>query len=109
MGMPNLPLRLEGLKARYLLNLNSRDLGPLRAQEFARHAADTRHIRYGIDPGLGPALDVGAPPGRPREAPVSARPVKDGRATRRRRWQRPVQAILDRAVPAMALVSGSAH
>ncbi len=48
----DLPLRLEGLKARYLLNLNSRDPGPLRAQEFARHA-DTRHIRYAIDPGLG--------------------------------------------------------
>ena len=48
----DLPLRLEGLKARYLLNLNSRDPGPARAQEFARHA-DTRHIRYGIDPGLG--------------------------------------------------------
>jgi hypothetical protein len=48
----DLPLRLKGLKARYLLNLNSRDPGPLRAQEFARHA-DTRHIRYAIDPGLG--------------------------------------------------------
>ena len=48
----DLPLRLEGLRARYLMNLNSRDPGPLRAQEFARHA-DTRHIRYGIDPGLG--------------------------------------------------------
>jgi hypothetical protein len=48
----DLPLRLEGLKARYILNLNSRDPGPLRAREFARHA-DTRHVRYGIDPGLG--------------------------------------------------------
>jgi hypothetical protein len=48
----DLPLRLEGLKTRYLMNLNPRDPGPLRAQEFSRHA-DTRHIHYGIDPGLG--------------------------------------------------------
>ncbi len=48
----DVPLRLEGLKSRYLLNLNPRDPGPQRAQEFARHA-DTRHIRYGIDPGYG--------------------------------------------------------
>lgn len=45
-------LRLEGLKRRYLLNLNPRDPGPAGAQEFVRHA-DTRHIRYDIDPGLG--------------------------------------------------------
>lgn len=48
----DLPLRLEGLKQRYLLNLNSRDPGPDRAQEFARHAS-TAHVRYRIDPGLG--------------------------------------------------------
>jgi pimeloyl-ACP methyl ester carboxylesterase len=48
----DLPLRLEGLKLRYVQNLNPRDPGPDRAQEFARHA-DTRHIRYEIDPGLG--------------------------------------------------------
>ena len=48
----DLPLRLEGMKPRYVMNLNSRDPGSQRAQEFARHA-DTRHIRYGIDPGLG--------------------------------------------------------
>jgi hypothetical protein len=45
-------LRLEGLQRRYLLNLNPRETGLGFAQEFARHA-DTRHIRYEIDPGLG--------------------------------------------------------
>ena len=48
----DVPLRLEGLAQRYVQNLNPRDPGPNRAQEFARHA-DTRHIRYDIDPGLG--------------------------------------------------------
>ncbi len=48
----DLPLRLEGLRQRYIMNLNSRDPGPDRAQELARHAS-TVHIRYGIDPGLG--------------------------------------------------------
>jgi hypothetical protein len=47
-----LPLRLEGMRQRYIMNLNSRDPGPDRAQEFARHASTT-HIRYRIDPGLG--------------------------------------------------------
>jgi pimeloyl-ACP methyl ester carboxylesterase len=48
----DVPLRLEGLALRYVQNLNPRDPGPQRAQEFARHA-DTRHIVYDIDPGLG--------------------------------------------------------
>jgi hypothetical protein len=48
----DLPLRLEGMKQRYVQNLNPRDPGPDRAQEFARHS-DTRHIRYDIDPGYG--------------------------------------------------------
>ena len=48
----DLPLRLEGLKQRYVQNLNPRDPGPARAQEFARHA-DTRHVWYDVDPGLG--------------------------------------------------------
>jgi pimeloyl-ACP methyl ester carboxylesterase len=47
-----LPLRLQGLKQRYVQNLNPRDPGPGRAQEFSRHA-DTRAIRYEIDPGHG--------------------------------------------------------
>src|SRR5437764_12257 len=48
----DLPLRLEGLALRYVQNLNPRDPGPAHAQEFSRHA-DTRHIVYDIDPGLG--------------------------------------------------------
>ena len=48
----DLPLRAQGMPQRYLMNLNSRDPGPDRAQEFARHAS-TAHIRYQIDPGLG--------------------------------------------------------
>jgi len=48
----DLPLRLEGMRQRYIMNLNPRDPGPGRAQELARHASTT-HIRYRIDPGLG--------------------------------------------------------
>ena len=48
----DLPLRLEGLQERYVLDLSPRDPGPGRAREFARHG-DTRHIHYEIDPGLG--------------------------------------------------------
>jgi hypothetical protein len=51
-----LPLRLEGMRQRYIMNLNSRDPGPDRAREFARHAS-TMHIRYDIDPGLGLTAD----------------------------------------------------
>jgi hypothetical protein len=48
----DLPLRLEGMKSRYTMNLNPRDPGAQRAREFSRHA-DTRHIHYAIDAGLG--------------------------------------------------------
>jgi hypothetical protein len=48
----DVPMRLDGLSRRYLLNLNPRDPGPQSAREFARHA-DTRHIRFSIDPDLG--------------------------------------------------------
>jgi hypothetical protein len=77
----DLPLRLEGINERYTRNLNPRDPGPSRAQEFSRHA-DTRHIRYDIDPGYGldtEKLNLGipritpAPGARSREAnPVFA-------------------------------------
>ena len=53
----DLPLRLDGLAQRYVLNLNPRDPGPNRAQEFARHA-DTRQIHYDIDPGFGLDADT---------------------------------------------------
>lgn len=52
----DLPLRLEGMRQRYIMNLNSRDPGPDRARELARHASTT-HVRYGIDPGLGVTED----------------------------------------------------
>jgi hypothetical protein len=48
----DVPLRLEGLALRYVQNLHPRDPGPAHAGELARHA-DTRHIEYNIDPGLG--------------------------------------------------------
>jgi prolyl oligopeptidase family protein len=48
----DVPLRLDGMMPRYIMNLNPRDPGPARAQEFSRHA-DTRGIVYDIDPGLG--------------------------------------------------------
>lgn len=48
----DLPLRLEGLKPRFIMNLNPRDPGPQHAQELARHASTT-HVRYRIDTGLG--------------------------------------------------------
>jgi hypothetical protein len=48
----DLPLRLEGLALRYIQALHPRDPGPTHARELARHA-DTRHIDYEIDPGLG--------------------------------------------------------
>ncbi len=48
----DLPLRLDGLGRRYLMNLNPRDPGPERSQEFARHAS-TKNIHYHIDAGLG--------------------------------------------------------
>jgi hypothetical protein len=53
----DVPLRLEGLLERYVQDLNPRDPGPGRAREFARHA-DTRHIHYDIDPGLGVDADT---------------------------------------------------
>jgi pimeloyl-ACP methyl ester carboxylesterase len=53
----DMPLRREGLALRYVQNLNPRDPGPARAREFSRHA-DTRRIRYDIDPGLGLDAEV---------------------------------------------------
>src|SRR5262245_33882379 len=50
LGGGDLPLRLEGMKQRYVQNLNPREVRQDRAQEFARHA-DTRHIEFHIDGG----------------------------------------------------------
>jgi len=49
----DLPLRLEGLKRRYLLNLNYRPRDGENNANPAWRAASTVHIRYRIDPGLG--------------------------------------------------------
>src|SRR5262245_10236244 len=46
------PFRLEGMTQRYFLNLNPRQQNARGAQELARHA-DTRQVRYEIDPGHG--------------------------------------------------------
>jgi len=46
------PFRLEGMKQRYLQNLNPRQQNVRGAQKFARHA-DTRQVQYEIDPGYG--------------------------------------------------------
>jgi pimeloyl-ACP methyl ester carboxylesterase len=48
----DLPLFGDGLSLRFVQNLNPRNRGPNRVQEFTRHA-DTRYIRYEIDPRLG--------------------------------------------------------
>jgi hypothetical protein len=45
-------MRLDGLRRRYIANLSPLTPSPLGAAEFARHA-DTRGIRYAIDPDLG--------------------------------------------------------
>jgi len=45
-------MRLEGLARRYIANLNPWNPGTRPVREFGRHA-DTRHIRYAIDPGFG--------------------------------------------------------
>src|SRR5262245_13539204 len=49
----DLPLRLEGLKRRYLLNLNYRPRDAENNPNPGLRAASTVHIRYRIDPGLG--------------------------------------------------------
>jgi pimeloyl-ACP methyl ester carboxylesterase len=48
----DVPLRREGFALRYVQDLHPRDPGPTHARELARHA-DTRHINYDIDAGLG--------------------------------------------------------
>jgi len=53
----DLPLRLEGLKRRYLLNLNYRPRDAENSPNPGLRAASTVHIRYRIDPGLGLSED----------------------------------------------------
>ncbi len=53
----DLPLRLQGLRRRYLLNLNYRPRDVENNPNPGSRAASTVHIRYRIDPGLGLAED----------------------------------------------------
>ena len=48
----DVPLRRDGLALRYIRNLIPRAPGSNADREFPRHA-DTRHVVYDIDPGLG--------------------------------------------------------
>ena len=49
----DLPLRLQGLKRRYLLNLNYRPRDVENSDNPGMRAATNAHVRYRIDPGLG--------------------------------------------------------
>jgi dienelactone hydrolase len=49
----DLPLRLQGLQRRYLLNMNYRHPEAEKESRPGARAASTLHIRYRIDPGLG--------------------------------------------------------
>jgi dienelactone hydrolase len=70
----DLPLRLQGLKGRYLMNMAYRDPDVEKAVTPGGRAASTVHIRYRIDPGLGLAEDE-------LNARVRRlRPSKDGRS-----------------------------
>lgn len=70
----DLPLRLEGLKRRYLLNMMYRPIDLDDDANPGLRAASTVHIRYRIDPGLGLTEDE-------LNARVRrVRPVKDARS-----------------------------
>ena len=69
-----LPLRLQGLKRRYLLNLNHRPRDVENSDNPGIRAATNVHIRYRIDPGLG--LDEGELNARVRRV----HPARDGRS-----------------------------
>jgi hypothetical protein len=70
----DLPLRLQGLERRYLLNMVHRDPDVEKETTFGGRAASTVHIRYRIDPGLGLTEDE-------LNARVRRlRPSKDGRS-----------------------------
>jgi pimeloyl-ACP methyl ester carboxylesterase len=70
----DLPLRLQGLPRRYLLNMIYRDPDVEQETTFGGRAGSTVHIRYRIDPGLGLSEDE-------LNARVRRlRPSKDGRS-----------------------------
>ena len=69
-----LPLRLQGMQRRYLMNMNWRHPDVEQDGRPGARAADTTHIRYRIDPGLGLTADE-------LNARVRRlRPAKDGRS-----------------------------
>jgi pimeloyl-ACP methyl ester carboxylesterase len=70
----DLPLRLQGLQRRYLLNMIRRDPDVEKETTFGGRAASTVHIRYRIDPGL--SLSEDELNARVRRL----RPSKDGRS-----------------------------
>ena len=73
----DLPYRLEGLKPRYLLNLNRRE-DPEKTQVPAQRHVDTQHVVYQIDPGLGLTADEINARFRRAVAPAGARdPTRD--------------------------------
>ena len=49
----DLPLRLSGLRRRYLMNMNYRPRDVEQSPSPGQRAASTVHVRYRIDPGLG--------------------------------------------------------
>ena len=70
----DLPLRLQGLPRRYLLNMVHRNPDVEQEATFGGRAGSTVHIRYRIDPGLGLSEDE-------LNARVRRiRPAKDGRS-----------------------------
>ncbi|HEV8614312.1 MAG TPA: hypothetical protein VGU22_02360 [Methylomirabilota bacterium] len=73
----DLPLRLQGLQRRYLLNMIYRHPDVEKEPRPGARAASTVHIRYRIDPGLG--LTEDALNARVRRL----RPAKDARLTER--------------------------
>jgi len=52
----DLPMRIEGLKPRYLANLTQRE-DPITSQNMGQRNVDTRQLVYQIDPGLGLSAD----------------------------------------------------
>jgi len=53
----DLPLRLQGLELRYLMNMTHREPDVEKEPTPGARAASTQHVRYRIDPGLGLSED----------------------------------------------------
>jgi pimeloyl-ACP methyl ester carboxylesterase len=70
----DLPLRLQGLQRRYLLNMSYRDPEVEKDPRPGSRAASTLHVKYRIDPGLGITED------ELNQRVRRVRPSKDGRS-----------------------------